>query len=70
MKNHFRRVLFYLFISACPLIFMTTIWMLTLCQTFDFMDGITFGPYIFMTFIAVLFAALVCVTIEDEDIPL
>jgi len=70
MKNHFRRVLFFLFISACPLIFMTTMWLFTFGQAFDFMDGIKFGPYMFATFIAILFACIVSVTIEDEDIPL
>jgi len=70
MKKHVKRILFFLFISACPLIFMTTVWLLTFGQVFDFMDGIKFGPYIFVTFFAILFACIVSVTIEDEDIPL
>ena len=70
MKNHFRRVLFFLFISGCPLIFMTTMWLFTFGQWFDYMQGVTHELYLFVTFIAVAFACVVSVTIDDRDIPL
>ena len=49
---------------------MTTMWLFTFGQWFDYMQGVTHELYLFVTFIAVAFACVVSVTIDDRDIPL
>ena len=70
MKKHARRILFFLFMSSCPLIVTTVVWSLTFGQVFTFVGAISSGIYIACCIIAVLFAAIVCITIDDEEIPL
>ena len=70
MKKHIKRVLFFLFISSCPLIVTIALWMLTFGQTFTFMGAVTSGFYISVTALAILFASFVSIMIPDEEIPL
>lgn len=70
MKKHIRRILFFLFISSCPLIATTVLWMLTFGQVFGFIDAISSGFYVIVTTLAIVFASVVAVSIDDQDIPL
>jgi len=70
MKKHIKRVLFFLFISSCPLIVTIALWMLTFGQAFTFVGAVTSGFYISITAVAILFASVVSITIDDDEIPL
>ena len=70
MKKHIRRILFFLFMSSCPLIATTVLWMFTFGQVFTFIDAVSSGFYIIVTVLAILFACVVSISIDDEEIPL
>lgn len=70
MKKHIKRVLFFLFISSCPLIVTIASWMLTFGQVFTFMGAVSSVFYFSITTLAILFACVVSITIDDEEIPL